>query len=586
MGDPFPIINMTFKFSGILYPLLAIMLLCLVPGCRSLDQESFVATALGDKTMKAHVAHQRQMAEILSTNDQAFLMYQSTNSPDDGVRWAAFNKITDQALLENIVTNKAIRYASPQETYNRHLAAADRITDQEAIFRLLMATNLWDPKVAADAGTIKALKSHLTNQVLLSHLALIGAVPTPSQQAEASAHSFIPPEWPEVYPVIPSPSIRPFKLKIDAIQKVSCPGTLAYVMNSPIDHEIVNIDQNGLTAGLPDFLTKAEQEKALEVVMAGQIVFLLDPGLLANSRRFEGAELRACVNVRTLGFGDESGGKFVFNYKPLEDMRGEPYTASLIKLFGPVADKTKTTGIPAPQAAEQTLQTKRRETFLAAIKDQDPKARLQVVASLTDRNFLAQTRRYGILGYSQLGVDQLGHALQLVEIARLRLFLLEPMIQDRVGVTSVIIHRSLHSQDYYSQDYSLPVRKVTKHGETITVTVGGGYPDNQLEATWVTDFPQIDFNSTDHKSSDEYRPAKVDVASLIRSVWGHFTESERAQTALQASLRSEYLGVTAANSLTDPVLLRKVATEARNGDVRAAAQKRLEEIGGTAPNRP
>jgi hypothetical protein len=514
-----------------------------------------ILTLTGCEDLVESAIHHYRIAEVQKTTDQAALMKIATNSRDDDACEVALRKITDQHWLAVYATNSA------NPSFLR-CEAAWRLNDQDLIFDMLKAGRMLNPQSNKIKEFEPVLFERLTNKVMRTRLAMIGAEPPPSLQsgldtesAGSSAHLLTS----DAYPATPSQKTEYCELIIDEIQKVSLKDTLAFVLNSPVEHEIVTINLFGQMAGLPDGLTDAEREKALKATMAGKVVMIIDP--VNFDEVVDDLGNRLLYNLKELGFNEMTGRGWWLKYKELKTEDSRSLRIKLQEFLG--SSQIRALESPIERKKPETPQ-ERLEHFNLSCKSLSRKAWLQALASLTDRELLAELSDAN-------------------EIARLRFFLTEPIIQSRLGITKIVVDWEQLSKNY-SPSYYGDEKPVTKYGETITFTIGGGYPSNQLSESWSTFFPSeisTSYDDYDVHWKPSFFPATMDLSRLTEQLLSHFTEIECLRIALEAGIQKKYIGITVLARLTDRTLLTQVVKEARNSDVRKAARQRLEKLGDT-----
>jgi hypothetical protein len=177
-------------------------------------------------------------------------------------------------------------------------------------------------------------------------------------------------------------------------------------------------------------------------------------------------------------------------------------------------------------------------------------ARIAAVASLNDRASLAE--------YAQ-------HPEYLTgQIAELRLFMMDPSVEKRLGVTKLAIERKTIPQPYY--EIKNPQNTGMMIGEAITFSVSGGNLHSKQIKTWITHFPGREF-------SLHFISADLDIAELVTMLLKYFPQDELEMFAMKSE--SPNVREAAVENLTDQAVIAKVAEEEKDPSVINAVFKRL-----------
>ena len=184
--------------------------------------------------------------------------------------------------------------------------------------------------------------------------------------------------------------------------------------------------------------------------------------------------------------------------------------------------------------------------------------RLQDVALLTDRVLLTKLTKSDTYHTSK--------------IASLRLALMDPLIEGRLGKTKISVQsEELGMVAYGPAPHTIPTTH--RYGEVFTVTVSGGNLWIPVTERWDTYFPDWVRSASPGISPPEFLPAWVDISQLLSRLLSRFPQSELAMLAVEngnADVRKAAVG-----KLTDHALLAKLAVEDGVADVRKAAVEKL-----------
>lgn len=132
-----------------------------------------------------------------------------------------------------------------------------------------------------------------------------------------------------------------------------------------------------------------------------------------------------------------------------------------------------------------------------AIHDRDIADRMQAVALLNDPNLVRRLSRSG---------DN-----HISEIARLRLFLMDPTVARPLKSPNIEVQQQGDSQTY--------IGGADMPGEQITIQVDGGALGDGINDEWSSTFPQV-------TSDLSFQPATVNVDNLIRQALKHLSNSQ------------------------------------------------------------
>lgn len=196
-----------------------------------------------------------------------------------------------------------------------------------------------------------------------------------------------------------------------------------------------------------------------------------------------------------------------------------------------------------------------------AIRAWDREARQHAVSLMTDRDLLAKLAIRGTILPSPSG-DQTEYD-HIGEIARIRLFLTDPLIKGLLGRTSVNITWEMTYQEYGDRErYHGSVT-----GESISFCVRGEKLQGSAISKWLTQFPE-GVSGLDYEI-----PAHVDIAELISKLLRNFSQNDILKLAMES--KDIDIRRAAVDNLTDQNILATIAIKDENTDVRNVASTKL-----------